>query len=248
MIPGSTRTRSSRGHVRTRRPVDATCAYGGAVVGPLTIPAPRKGAGPYAFDNAVRRAGFHSVGGLDEAGRGACAGPLYAAAVVLAPHTRIAELADSKLLTPAARERVEERVKRLAVAWAVAAVGVDELDEIGLHRANLVAFRRAWQRLPRVPDYALCDGFVPGGLGRPQLAVWKGDMVSATIAAASVLAKCARDRDMVTLHDTYPEYGFDVHKGYTTPAHRRALEVHGPSPVHRHRFITVRRAIREGAA
>ena len=109
---------------------------------------PRKGAGPYAFDNAVRRAGFPLVAGLDEAGRGACAGPLYAAAVVLAPHTRISELADSKLLTPAARERVEERVKRLAVAWAVAAIDVAELDEIGLHRANLVAFRRAWQRLP----------------------------------------------------------------------------------------------------
>lgn len=218
------------------------------MVGPSTIPAPRKGAGPYAFDNAVRRAGFGQVAGLDEAGRGACAGPLYAAAVVLAPHTRIAELADSKLLTPATRERVEERVKRLALAWAVASVDVAELDEIGLHRANLVAFRRAWQRLAFTPDYALCDGFVPGGLGRPQLAVWKGDLVSATIAAASVLAKCARDREMVALHQRHPEYGFDVHKGYTTPAHRRALTAYGPSPVHRHRFITVRRAIREGAA
>ncbi|HUM87604.1 MAG TPA: ribonuclease HII [Actinomycetota bacterium] len=218
------------------------------MVGPSALPVPRKGAGPYAFDNAVRRAGFPHVAGLDEAGRGACAGPLYAAAVVLAPHTRISELADSKLLTPAARERVEERVKRLAVAWAVAAIDVAELDEIGLHRANLVAFRRAWQRLPVRPDYALCDGFVPGGLGRPQLAVWKGDMVSATIAAASVLAKCARDREMVALHQRHPEYGFDVHKGYTTSAHRDALAQFGPSPVHRHRFITVRRAIREGAA
>ena len=89
---------------------------------------------------------------------------------------------------------------------------------------------------------------VPGGLGRPQLAVWKGDMVSATIAAASVLAKCARDREMVALHARHPEYGFDVHKGYTTSAHRDALAQFGPSPVHRHRFITVRRAIREGAA
>jgi ribonuclease HII len=173
---------------------------------------------------------------------------LYAAAVVLGPHTRITELADSKLLTPAARERVEQRVKRLAVAWAVARVDVAELDEIGLHRANLLAFRRAWLRLPQIPDYALCDGFVPGGLGRPELAVWKGDQVSATIAAASVLAKCARDRHMDALHADHPVYGFDVHKGYTTPGHRAALDAHGPSPVHRFRFITVRRAVREGAA
>jgi ribonuclease HII len=218
------------------------------VIGPGSVPAPRKGAGPYAFDNAVRRAGFGVVAGLDEAGRGACAGPLYAAAVILAPQTRVAELADSKLLTPAARERVEQRVKRLAVAWAVASVDVAELDEIGLHRANLLAFRRAWMRLPVTPDYALCDGFVPGGLGRPELGVWKGDQVSATIAAASVLAKCARDRHMDSLHALYPEYGFEEHKGYTTPAHRRALAAFGPSPVHRYRFITVRRALREGAA
>ncbi len=213
-----------------------------------SISVPRKGAGGYAFDNAVRKAGFPLVAGLDEAGRGACAGPLYAAAVILAPQTRIKELADSKLLTPAARERVEVRVRRLAVAWGVSAIDVAELDEVGLHRANLLAFRRAWARLDVSPDYALCDGFVPGGLGRPELAVWKGDQVSATIAAASVLAKCARDRHMQQLHLLHPEYGFAEHKGYTTPAHRRALAEHGPSAVHRHRFITVRRAIREGAA
>lgn len=216
--------------------------------GPAPIPMPRPGAGPYAFDNAVRKAGFAAVAGLDEAGRGACAGPLYAAAVVLAPQTRIRELADSKLLNAAARERVEQRVFRLARAWAIGVVDVAELDHVGLHRANLLAFRRAWQRLPETPDYALCDGFVPGGLGRPELAVWKGDQVSAAIAAASVLAKCARDRHMLALHSDYPEYGFDVHKGYTTAVHRRALDEHGPSPVHRHRFVTVRRAIREGAA
>jgi len=218
------------------------------VIGPACIPAPRKGAGPYAFDNAVRRAGFAMVAGLDEAGRGACAGPLYAAAVILAPQTRIAELADSKLLTPKARDRVEQRVKRLAMAWAVASIDVAELDAVGLHRANLLAFRRAWLRLPLIPDYALCDGFVPGGLCRPELAVWKGDQVSATIAAASVLAKTARDRHMDQLDAQYPEYGFAEHKGYTTPAHRDALHEHGPSPVHRFRFITVRRALREGAA
>lgn len=220
----------------------------GFVGGSGGVPPPRKGAGPYAFDNAVRRAGFPLVAGLDEAGRGACAGPLYAAAVVLGPQTRIAELADSKLLTPAARERVEARVKRLAVAWAVSAIDVAELDSVGLHRANLLAFRRAWLRLGVVPDYALCDGFVPGGLGRPELGVWKGDQVSASIAAASVLAKCARDRHMCRLHALHPQYGFDEHKGYTTLAHRRALAEHGPSIEHRRRFITVRRAIREGAA
>ncbi len=188
------------------------------------------------------------MAGLDEAGRGACAGPLYAAAVILSPNSRIAELNDSKLLTAATRQRVEQRVKRQALAWAVSSVEVDELDEMGLHRANLLAFRRAWLRLSPAADYALCDGFVPGGLGRPELGVWKGDQVSATIAAASVLAKCARDRHMVALHSRYPQYGFDVHKGYTTASHRDALQAHGPSPVHRHRFITVRRAVREGVA
>lgn len=212
------------------------------------IPVPRKGAGPYAFDNAVRKAGFDRVVGLDEAGRGACAGRLYAAAVILAPGTRIAELDDSKALTRAARERVEARVQRLAVAWSVASVDVAELDAIGLHRGNLLAFRRAWLRLPLPGDYALCDGFVPGGLGSPQLAVWKGDQVSATIAAASVLAKCARDRHMDILDRQYPEYGFAHHKGYTTAEHRQTLSQYGPCAVHRHRFITVRRAIREGAA
>ena len=217
------------------------------MVGPR-VSVPRKGAGPYAFDNAVRRAGFPRVAGLDEAGRGACAGPLFAAAVVLGETTRISELADSKLLTAAARERVEARIKRSALAYAVVAVDVAELDRVGLHRANLVAFRRAWQRLDPPADYALCDGFVPGGLGRPQLGVWKGDQVSASIAAASVLAKCARDRHMLGLHDQYPQYGFDEHKGYTTTMHRRTLQQYGPCEVHRHRFITVRRAIREGAA
>lgn len=218
------------------------------MIGPGAVPVPRKGSGPYAFDNAVRRAGFPRVAGLDEAGRGACAGPLVAAAVILPPGTRIAELADSKLLSPETRQRVEARIKARALSWAVAFIDVAELDEIGLHRANLLAFRRAWARCTPTADYALCDGFVPGGLGRPELAVWKGDRVSASIAAASVLAKCARDRHMIDLHQTYPEYGFAVHKGYTTAAHRDALAHHGPSAVHRHRFITVRRAIREGAA
>lgn len=168
--------------------------------------------------------------------------------MILPPGVRIAELADSKLLTPETRERVEGRIKDKAQAWAVSFIDVAELDDIGLHRANLLAFRRAWARLSPTADYALCDGFVPGGLGRPELGVWKGDQVSASIAAASVLAKCARDRHMVTLHDEYPQYGFAVHKGYTTASHREALAHHGPSAVHRHRFITVRRAIREGAA
>lgn len=218
------------------------------MIGPGAISVPRRGSGPYAFDNAVRRAGFPMVAGLDEAGRGACAGPLVAAAVMLEPGVRISELADSKLLTPGARERVEARIKSKAAAWAVSFIDVEELDEIGLHRANLLAFRRAWMRLSPTADYALCDGFVPGGLGRPELGIWKGDQVSASIAAASVLAKCARDRHMIELDADFPEYGFAVHKGYTTAAHREALAHHGPSAVHRHRFITVRRAIREGAA
>lgn len=204
--------------------------------------------GLYAYDNAVRRAGFEHVAGLDEAGRGACAGPLVAAAVVLRPGTRIRELDDSKALSATTRERVATRIRRLALAWSVGEVTVEEIDGMGLHRANLLAFRRAWTRLSMLPDFALCDGFAPHGLGRPELAVWKGDNVSASIAAASVVAKVTRDQVLSRLDARHPQYGFVVHKGYATPAHQQALARHGPSPVHRHSFITVQRLTREGAA
>jgi ribonuclease HII len=197
--------------------------------------------GLYALERALRRRGFAQVAGADEAGRGACAGPLVAAAVVLPPGRRgeIDELADSKLLTPAARERVYAEVMKRALAHAVVVIPADEVDSRGLQVCNLAALRRALAGLPIRPDYVLTDGFPVDGLDVPGLAVWKGDQVAACVAAASVLAKVTRDRIMVDLSDRYPEYGFAEHKGYTTPEHSAALDRHGPCPIHRFSYVNV---------
>lgn len=190
------------------------------------------------------RRGFGIVAGVDEAGRGACAGPLVAAACVLPPGGRglVPGLADSKLLTPATRERVYAEVVDRALAWSVVRVDVAELDERGMHVTNIEALRRAVSTLALPPDYVLTDGFPVSGLTQPTLAVWKGDRVAACVAAASVLAKVTRDRMMVELHVRFPEYDFDVHKGYITELHTAALDRHGPCPEHRFRFVNVARA------
>lgn len=206
----------------------------------LTI---RRDAGLYGYERALRRAGLAPIAGVDEAGRGACAGPLVAAAVVL-PEGRRGEvpgLADSKLLTPLARERCYDQVVRRALAWSVVVVEPQECDRLGMHVANVAALRRALARLDVRPSYVLTDGFPVDGLEVPGLAVWKGDRVAACIAAASVVAKVTRDRIMTDLHETYPDYDFATHKGYITPAHTAALEEHGPCDVHRRRFVNVRR-------
>lgn len=210
------------------------------------IAAPRRAvinsqAGLWAMEEALHRRGFTSVAGADEAGRGACAGPLVTAACVLpaGPRGRVPELADSKLLTPAARERVYAQVLRRARAWAVVIIPPGEVDARGLHKANVEGLRRALVRLTVTPDYALTDGFPVAGLCLPSLAVWKGDRAAACVAAASVLAKVTRDRLMVALHEVYPEYDFATHKGYITPGHTGALDRRGPCPEHRRGFITV---------
>ncbi len=196
------------------------------------------------MERSLRRRGFPAVAGADEAGRGACAGPLVAAACVLPPgrRGRVPELADSKLLTAAARERVHDEVVDRALAWSVVVVPVADLDARGMHVTNLEALRRAVSALDPVAEYVLTDGFPVPGLGVPNLAVWKGDRVAACVAAASVLAKVTRDRMMLDLHERFPEYDFAVHKGYTTEAHTAALERHGPCPEHRSRFVNVVRA------
>jgi ribonuclease HII len=184
------------------------------------------------------------VAGADEAGRGACAGPLVAAACVLpaGKRGRVPGLADSKLLTAAARERVYAEVIDRAVSWSVVQIPVEELDTRGMHVTNLEALRRAVCALDPEPDYVLTDGFPVPGLARPGLAVWKGDRVAACVAAASVLAKVTRDRLMLDLHERFPEYDFAGHKGYVTDVHTAALERHGPGPAHRMRFVNVARA------
>jgi ribonuclease HII len=204
----------------------------------------RRDAGLYGYERALRRTGLAPVAGVDEAGRGACAGPLVASAVVLPPDRPgvVPGLADSKLLTERARERCYEEVVRRAAAWSVVVVGPEECDRLGMHVANIEALRRAVALLGVRPAYVLTDGFPVDGLGVPGLAVWKGDRVAACIAAASVVAKVTRDRMMGELHDRWPAYDFATHKGYVTDLHAEALARHGPSPVHRMRFVNVRRA------
>src|ERR671913_421215 len=198
------------------------------------------------MERSLRRRGFEVIAGADEAGRGACAGPLVAAACVLPSgrRGRVPGLADSKLLTAAARERVYDEVVARAQSWSVVVIPVGELDARGMHVTNIEALRRAVTALDPSPDYVLTDGFPVPGLTRPGLAVWKGDRVAACISAASVLAKVTRDQIMRELHSTYPLYDFETHKGYVTPTHTEALAAHGPCPVHRRRFVNVRRVER----
>ena len=202
----------------------------------------RSDAGLWGFERALARHGLSPVAGADEAGRGACAGPLVVAAVMLPEGRRgqVPGLADSKLLTPAARERVYAEVLDRALAHHVVVIPPQEVDRVGLHKSNIRGMRRALAGLRPVPAYVLTDGFAVPGLTAPGLAVWKGDRVAACIAAASVLAKVTRDRMMVALHDTFPAYDFKTHKGYITPTHQAALATHGPCPEHRFSFVNVR--------
>lgn len=204
----------------------------------------RRDAGLYGYERALRRVGMDPIAGVDEAGRGACAGPLVAGAVVL-PEGRagiVPGLADSKLLTAAAREQCYAQIVKRAAAWSVVVIEAEECDRLGMHVANLEALRRAVALLDQRPAYVLTDGFPVDGFDVPGLAVWKGDRVAACIAAASVIAKVTRDRIMADLHRNHPAYDFATHKGYITDAHAAALAEHGPCPEHRMRFVNVRRA------
>ncbi|MGI8613749.1 MAG: ribonuclease HII [Nocardioidaceae bacterium] len=204
----------------------------------------RRDSGLFALEGALRRRGFPVVAGADEAGRGACAGPLVVAACVLPDGRRgqVPGLADSKLLSPAVREEVYREVVGRAQAWSVVVIPAADVDRRGLHRCNIEGMRQALARLEPRPAYVLTDGFPVAGLPAPGLAIWKGDRVAACIAAASVLAKVTRDAMMVELHQRFPTYDFAQHKGYVTPEHAAALDRHGPCPEHRHSYINVARA------
>ena len=202
---------------------------------------PRRAAGLTGYERVLARAGFAQVAGIDEAGRGACAGPLVVAAVMLNPRRRssIGDIADSKSLTAAAREEAYQQVMALAVSWYVVVIPPGDIDGTGLHVCNIAGMRRALAGLSPQPQYVLTDGFPVRGLGVPALAMWKGDEVAACVAAASVVAKVTRDRLMRDLHKRYPVYGFARHKGYSTPSHMRALTTYGPCPEHRRSFANV---------
>ena len=200
----------------------------------------------YAYEQALRTHGFAAVAGADEAGRGACAGPLVAGAAILPPDVRPTGLNDSKLMTEAARERAYAQIVAEAV-WAVAVIPAAEVDRLGVQQANYAALRQAVAGLAAVPGLVLFDGFaVPGVVTRSQ-AVVKGDRLAACISAASVIAKVTRDRIMVELHETHPVYGFAAHKGYSTAVHQAALDEHGPCPEHRLSYANVPRPRPVGA-
>jgi ribonuclease HII len=204
--------------------------------------------GPLAASSELEQAlwaqGFTKVGGVDEAGRGALAGPLVAAAVILSRQAIPDGLRDSKRLTALARDRIFEDILRKALAHHVVVVGHAEIDRLGIHHANLLALKRAANGLTGPPDYILSDGYGVPDACCPALAVPKGDAVSVSVAAASILAKVTRDRIMCDMESLHPQYGFAKHKGYGTAEHLAALREHGPSDVHRRCFAPVAENLR----
>lgn len=206
----------------------------------------RRESGTWTLQSALHRRGLGPVAGVDEAGRGACAGPLVVAACVLRPSDAVAldGLTDSKLLTPARREHFHDLIIARAVARSVVVIPPEQVDALGVHVANLDGMRRAVAGLPVHPGYVLTDGFRVPGLTAPNLAVIGGDRAVACVAAASVLAKVTRDRIMGRLHERLPWYGFAEHKGYCTLQHTAALMAHGPSAEHRFGYANVAMAAR----
>ena len=177
--------------------------------------------------------------GVDEAGRGPLAGPVYAAAVILDSRKPIRGIADSKLLTPEQRDTLTIIIKRRAVSWAVASASVEEIDTLNILRASLLAMRRAVEALSVQPEEAIVDGNQAPTLSMFCTTLVGGDRLHRSISAASILAKTARDAELVLLDACYPQYGFAQHKGYGTPQHLRALRIHGPCAIHRRTFSPV---------
>jgi len=188
------------------------------------------------IENALRRYGFVHIAGVDEVGRGCLAGPVTAGAVILHPDRHIAGLADSKVLTAAARDRLFEEIARKAVAWRVISIDSAEIDRINIHQASLRAMQLAVLALSPLPDAVLVDAFRVPDLPMAQRGIVGGDRRSAAIAAASIMAKVTRDRLMEALHATDPRYGFDRHKGYATADHLAAVAKFGYSVQHRRSF------------
>ena len=188
------------------------------------------------YERRLRAEGFRLIAGADEAGRGALAGPLVAAAVILPESFDVDGLTDSKLLTARERDQWFDRIREGAICVSVVKALPRRIDHRGLHVSNLALLRAAVKGLETRPDFVLWDGFHLGRVAVPNLAIKKGDVVTASVAAASVIAKVTRDRMMDRYHRRFPQYGFDHHRGYGTPAHRAAIAQHGPCPIHRMSF------------
>ncbi len=193
------------------------------------------------IEDRLHAAGISPLAGVDEAGRGACAGPLVVASVILRDvhASELAQVRDSKELTEKNREELFDVVTEAALSVSVVIISNEEIDARGVHAANLDGMRRAVQGLEITPAYVLTDGYAIEGLALPNLAVWKGDQVVTCISAASIIAKVTRDRIMRDLDLTYPEYGFITHKGYITKIHTEALAKYGVTPIHRRSFSNI---------
>ena len=193
------------------------------------------------IEDQLYAAGISPLAGVDEAGRGACAGPLVVAAVILRdPHaSELAKVRDSKELTEKNREELFDVVAESALSLSVVIITHEEIDARGVHAANLDGMRRAVQGLEITPAYVLTDGYAIEGLALPNLAVWKGDQVVTCISAASIIAKVTRDRIMREMDLIYPEYGLASHKGYITKTHTEALQKYGVTPIHRRSFSNI---------
>jgi ribonuclease HII len=193
------------------------------------------------IESLLIEAGITPLAGVDEAGRGACAGPLVIASVVLADPfaPELAKVRDSKDVSEAEREKLFDLVTSAVLSISVIIVPAAEVDSRGVHAANLDGMRRAVQGLSVTPSYVLTDGYAIEGLAIPNVAVWKGDQVVTCISAASIIAKVTRDRAMRELDLTYPDYGFAKHKGYITKVHTEALQEHGPCIEHRRSFANI---------
>lgn len=192
---------------------------------------------------ALRAAGFTLIAGVDEAGRGAYAGPLVIAAVILDPTHPVSEVGDSKSFTEDRRRELAAEIKERALAYSIITIDSDEIDEQGLHPSNIGGMRRALTALTEQPDYIITDGYHVQGLNIPSIAMWRGDQVSDSVGAASIVAKDHRDQLMIAWDSQYPEYGFAQHKGYGTAAHQRAIEEHGILPIHRKSFAPIARLL-----
>ncbi len=196
----------------------------------------------FAKDGAVPQV----VAGVDEAGRGPLSGSVFAAAVILNPNKHIDGLRDSKKLTEKQRQYLASQIRRKALAWSVASSSVAEIEQLNILQATMLAMKRACESLEIIPDIFLIDGNkAPSQLPRPALTVIKGDLKFSTISAASILAKTARDQESMHMHNLYPEYGFNKHKGYATAEHLEMLNKYGPCPEHRKNFSPVKKLVKQ---
>lgn len=191
----------------------------------------------YEYENSLKEQGYKLIAGVDEAGRGPLAGPVFAAAVILPDGLDELGINDSKKLSEKKRDALFETIKEKAVAWSVASASEKEIDELNILNATFLAMKRAVEGLGITPDIALIDGNRKAGTGIEEITLVKGDSKSISIAAASILAKVSRDRFLSELDEKYPEYQFKKHKGYPTALHYEMLKTHGISPVHRLSFL-----------